>query len=77
MKPQIEQLTVGGDPAAWRRAGFTVGAGGMQVGTVRLHFAPGEGILGSGAGADHARARGHMREGAGLGLPVALISAAG
>jgi hypothetical protein len=46
MKPQIEQLTVGGDPAAWRRAGFTVGAEGMQVGTVRLHFAPGDGILG-------------------------------
>jgi hypothetical protein len=46
MKPHIEQLTVGGDPAAWCRAGFTVGAEGMQVGTVRLHFASGEGILG-------------------------------
>src|SRR5215211_1182923 len=46
MKPQIEQLTVGGDPAAWRRAGFTVGPEGTSVGAVRLHFAPGEGILG-------------------------------
>ena len=46
MKPQIEQLTIGGDPAAWRRAGFTVGPEGTRVGAVRLHFAPGEGILG-------------------------------
>jgi hypothetical protein len=46
MKPQIEQLTIGGDPAAWRRAGFTVVAEGTRVGAVRLHFAPGEGILG-------------------------------
>jgi hypothetical protein len=46
MKPQIEQLTVGSDPAAWRRAGFTIGAEGTSVGAVRLRFAPGEGILG-------------------------------
>jgi hypothetical protein len=46
MKPQIEQLTVGGDPAARDAA-----QPGRRIAT--------------------------MPEGAGLGLPVALISAAG
>jgi hypothetical protein len=46
MKPQIEQLTLGGDPFRWLEAGFNVGADSMRVGSVRLEFAPGEGILG-------------------------------
>jgi hypothetical protein len=46
MKPQIEQLTLGGGPTPWREAGFNVGADGMRAGSVRLEFAPGQGILG-------------------------------
>jgi hypothetical protein len=46
MKPRLEQLSLGGDPAAWRNAGFNVEVDAMRVGTVRLCFEPGEGILG-------------------------------
>jgi hypothetical protein len=46
MKPRLEQLTLGGDPAAWREAGFNVEVDAMRAGTVRLCFEPGEGILG-------------------------------
>jgi hypothetical protein len=46
MKPRLEQLTLGGDPAAWCDAGFTVGPDVMWAGTVCLCFEPGEGILG-------------------------------
>jgi hypothetical protein len=42
----IEQLTVGADPAAWDRAGFAVEGSGTSVGSVSIHFAEGEGILG-------------------------------
>jgi hypothetical protein len=42
----IEQLTVGADPAAWERAGFAVEGSGTSVGSVSIHFAQGEGILG-------------------------------
>jgi hypothetical protein len=42
----IEQLTVGADPTAWSDAGFTVSDGGAMVGTVRLDFGSGEGVLG-------------------------------
>jgi hypothetical protein len=46
MKPHIELLTLGGDPAAWRDAGFSVGADEMRVGSVRIRFATGEGVIG-------------------------------
>jgi hypothetical protein len=42
----IEQLAIGADPAAWKRAGFAVQGDAAWVGTVALLFQPGEGILG-------------------------------
>ncbi len=42
----LEQLTLGADPEAWRRAGFDVGQEGARIGGVRLQFEPGESILG-------------------------------
>jgi hypothetical protein len=43
---EIEQLTIGADPATWHRAGFAVEGDATRVGAVDLHFASGEGILG-------------------------------
>jgi hypothetical protein len=43
---EIQQLTVGADPVAWKRAGFAVEGDGTKIGAVHLHFASGEGILG-------------------------------
>jgi hypothetical protein len=43
---EIEQITIGADPAAWARAGFAIEGDASRVGTVGLQFAPGEGILG-------------------------------
>jgi hypothetical protein len=43
---EIQQLTVGADPVAWKRAGFAIDGGGTRIGAVDLHFASGEGILG-------------------------------
>jgi hypothetical protein len=43
---RIEQLTIGADPAPWRRAGFAVDGRATAAGGVDLHFATGEGILG-------------------------------
>jgi hypothetical protein len=46
MAPQLEQLTLGADPAAWGRAGFTVTDAGFRAGAVGIAFGGGEGILG-------------------------------
>ena len=43
---EIEQLTIGADSAAWRRAGFGVEGAETRAGGVNLHFAQGDGILG-------------------------------
>jgi hypothetical protein len=43
---EIQQLTVGADPVAWKRAGFAIEGDAAKVGGVDLHFAGGEGILG-------------------------------
>jgi hypothetical protein len=43
---EIEQISIGADPAAWARAGFAIEGNASRVGTVGLQFAPGEGILG-------------------------------
>jgi hypothetical protein len=42
----IEQLAVGGDPAAWEHAGFAVESSAMRTGSVPISLAAGEGILG-------------------------------
>jgi hypothetical protein len=43
---EIEQITIGADPTAWNRAGFSVVGDAMKAGAVDLHFSSGEGILG-------------------------------
>ena len=43
---EIEQITIGADPAAWARAGFAIEGNASRAGTVGLQFASGEGILG-------------------------------
>ena len=43
---EIEQITIGADPAAWARAGFAIEGNASRAGTVALHFEPGEGIVG-------------------------------
>ena len=43
---EIEQITIGSDPAAWARAGFAIEGNASRAGTVALHFQPGEGIVG-------------------------------
>jgi hypothetical protein len=43
---EIEQLTIGADPAAWRSAGFAVEGDATRAGGVNLRFTPGDGILG-------------------------------
>jgi hypothetical protein len=46
MKLRIEQLTLGGDPARWAEAGFTIAGDAMLVGEVPLAFVSGTGLLG-------------------------------
>jgi hypothetical protein len=43
---EIEQISIGADPAAWARAGFAIEGNASRAGTVALHFEPGEGIAG-------------------------------
>jgi hypothetical protein len=43
---EIEQISIGADPAAWARAGFAIEGNASRTGTVALHFEPGEGIVG-------------------------------
>jgi hypothetical protein len=43
---RIELLTIGAIPDAWRCAGFAVGDDGTKVGTVRIDFTSGEGLMG-------------------------------
>lgn len=43
---EIQQLTIGADPAAWRTAGFAVEGDATSAGGVGLAFVPAEGILG-------------------------------
>jgi hypothetical protein len=43
---EIQQLIIGADPTAWKRAGFAIEGDATRVGAVDLHFASGEGILG-------------------------------
>ena len=43
---EIQQLTIGADPAAWRTVGFAVDGDATRAGSVGLSFVPGEGILG-------------------------------
>jgi hypothetical protein len=43
---QIEQLTIGADPAVWADAGFSVVGDRTGVGATRIEFGRGEGILG-------------------------------
>jgi hypothetical protein len=43
---EIELLTIGADAAAWSRSGFATDGDATRVGTIELHFALGEGILG-------------------------------
>jgi hypothetical protein len=46
--PALEELVVSGGPEPWRGVGFAAGAGGFQVGTVRVRLAPeaGGGLVG-------------------------------
>ena len=43
---EVEQLTIGADPTAWKRVGFAIEGDMTRVGAVDLHFGTGEGILG-------------------------------
>jgi hypothetical protein len=43
---EIEQISIGADPAAWARAGFAIEGNASRAGTVALHFEPGDGIVG-------------------------------
>jgi hypothetical protein len=43
---EVEQLTIGADPTAWKRVGFAIEWDMTRVGAVDLHFGTGEGILG-------------------------------
>jgi hypothetical protein len=46
MSLHLDQITIGADPAAWSRAGFSVGEGGLRAGQVRIAFGEGEGVTG-------------------------------
>ena len=43
---EIEQITVGADPAAWRGAGFAIEGDATRAGEVGLRFVVGEGMIG-------------------------------
>ena len=46
MAPELEQLSIGADPAAWSDTGFSVGEGGLRAGAVRIAFEDGDGLVG-------------------------------